>query len=240
MVWVQTLKAEGAGAMHRLEHNVPLGDSGDVADTCGMGDAVQRPVSAGRPAHDLARHAGTEAGAVLARVLAEAGGAPLVERYATEVQRTRRTLRQGGALIELALDEGHILAGDASGAVSCAICEIEFELLSGPPQALLALASRWVDRFGLVLDVRSKSERGHRLATGQATSAPTRARPLTLSARTGLDAVLAATPVCWRHLATSPPPPKKPPCWRRRQTRPCRTPNCCTSCGSACAGCAPC
>ena len=185
-VWVQTLKAEGTSAMHRLEHNVPLGDVGDGAEV------AQGPTSAGWPAHDLARHAGTEAGAVLARVLAAAGGAPLVPRYATEVQRTRRTLRQGGALIELALDEGQIVAGGASGAATCAICEIEFELLSGPPQALLAMASRWVDRFGLVLDVRSKSERGHRLATGQSASAPTRARPLTLRARADLDAVLAA------------------------------------------------
>ena len=183
--WVQTLKAEGAGAMQRLEHNVPLGQPGGAGDG---GDGADSPASAKRPKHDLARHAGTEAGALLTRVLAGAGNAPLVERYATEVQRTRRTLRHGGALIELALDEGCIQAGMAS----CAVCEIEFELLSGPPQALLAVASRWVDRFGLVLDVRSKSERGHRLATGQASSAPTRARPLTLSARSGLDSVLAA------------------------------------------------
>ena len=183
--WVQTLEAEGAGAMQRLEHNVPLGQPGGAG---GGGDGADSPAGAKRPTHDLARHAGTEAGALLTRVLAGAGNAPLVERYATEVQRTRRTLRHGGALIELALDEGRIQAGTAS----CAVCEIEFELLSGPPQALLAVASRWVDRFGLVLDVRSKSERGHRLATGQASSAPTRARPLTLSARGGLDSVLAA------------------------------------------------
>ena len=186
--WVQTLKAEGAGTMQRLEHNVPLGQPGGAGDGGDGGDGVSAPAGANRPAHDLARHAGTEAGALLARVLADAGNAPLVERYATEVQRTRRTLRHGGALIELALDEGRIWAGTAS----CAVCEIEFELLSGSPQALLAVASRWVDRFGLVLDVRSKSERGHRLATGQASSAPTRARSLTLSARSGVDSVLAA------------------------------------------------
>jgi triphosphatase len=172
--WVQTLKAEGAGTLQRLEHNVPLGADGAA--------------HAGRPEHDLARHAGTEAGVVLARVLAEAGDTRLVARYATEVQRTRRTLRHGGALIELALDEGRIQAG----AASCGVCEIEFELLSGAPQALLDLASRWVDRFDLVLDVRSKSERGHRLANGQASSAPTRSRPLALSPRAGLDAALAA------------------------------------------------
>ena len=187
--WVQTLKAEGAGAMQRLEHNVPIGQPGGTGDgRDGADDGADSPAGANRPTHDLARHAGTEAGAMLTRVLAGAGNAPLVERYATEVQRTRRTLRHGGALIELALDEGRIWAGTAS----CAVCEIEFELLSGPPQALLAVASRWVARFGLVLDVRSKSERGHRLSTGQSSSAPTRARSLTLSARSGLDSVLAA------------------------------------------------
>ena len=211
--WVQTLKAEGATAMQRLEHNVLLPDAGPQ-----------------RPALDLARHDGSPAGAVLARVLADAradarkeartkapaealaeapaeaptplgGGASpsasaaaLTERYATEVQRTRRLLRHGGALIELALDEGHISAGAAGNvdAAVCSVCEIEFELLRGPPQALLDLAGRWVDRFGLVLDLRSKSERGHRLALGHQASPPGHARPLKLSRQASSAQALAA------------------------------------------------
>ena len=177
--WVQTLKAEGALALQRLEHNVALADAG-----AGGGVA-----SHWRPALDLSLHAGSEAGAVLARVLSQApAGGVLVARYATEVQRTHRVLRFEGAQIELALDEGRIVAG----AAVCTVCEIEFELLSGPPQALLALAARWAARFGLVLDVRSKSERGHRLALGQHSSPPSPARPLKLSRRAAPGAALAA------------------------------------------------
>jgi triphosphatase len=154
--WVQTLKAEGAGTLQRLEHNVPL-------------------AGAGRPVVDIARHDGTPAGARLRALLAAAGpGQPLTERYATRVQRTHRLLRSGGALVELALDEGEV----RSGARSLALCEIEFELVDGPPAALLALAGRWAGRHGLLLDTRSKSELGHTLAAGLPGSPPTPARAL--------------------------------------------------------------
>lgn len=154
--WVQTLKAEGASALQRLEHNVTLA----ATDT---------------PALDIARHDATPAGDRLRDLLAAAGpGQPLVERYATRVQRTHRRLRSGGAVIELALDEGEVRAGDRR----LPLCEIEFELVSGPPAALLALAARWATRHGLVLDMRSKSELGHTLAAGLPGSAPAAAKPL--------------------------------------------------------------
>ena len=172
--WVQTLKAEGANPMQRLEHNV-LRDAAD----------------GGRPALDLSLHDSHGAGALLARALA--GAAPLVERYATEVQRTRRVLRLAGASIEIALDEGRITAGAAPSEVrEIPVCEIEFELLRGEPKDLLALAARWVARFDLVLDMRSKSERGQMLARGQTFSAPTRARSLQLPPRAGAGQVLRA------------------------------------------------
>ena len=176
--WVQTLKAQGAGTMQRLEHNVVLPGSAKLA---------LEPGSA-RPALDIKRHAGTEAGALLRRVLADAKGAPLVERYATEVSRTRRVLRHGAARIELALDEGRISAGPRS----LPVCEIEFELQQGAPQALLDVAARWVDRFKLVLDVRSKSERGHQLAAGLAASPPAKARPVRLPLRASPAQAVAA------------------------------------------------
>jgi len=167
--WVQTLKAEGASAMHRLEHN-----------------SVLAPAHA--PALDLSRHDGTAAGQVLREVLADARNAPLSARYATEVQRTQRLLRADGARIELALDEGSISAGPHR----LPICELEFELLAGTPQALLDVAGRWVDRFGLVLDMRSKSERGHCLAAGMPAGRPTKARPLRLPADASPAQALAA------------------------------------------------
>ena len=167
-VWVQTLKAEGAGPMHRLEHNV----------------TVPGP---DRPLLDPQRHAGSQAGERLQRLLAKAGQPALRQVYATEIQRTHRVLRSGGARIELALDQGCIAAAGRK----LPVCEIEFELLDGEPQALLALAGRWVERFGLVLDVRSKSERGHWLAAGHALPPPAAGAPHRPLARPGVQAMLA-------------------------------------------------
>jgi inorganic triphosphatase YgiF len=46
------------------------------------------------------------------------------------------------------------------------IREVEFELVSGSPGAMVALVERWRKRFGLIYDPRSKAERGDRLAQG--------------------------------------------------------------------------
>ncbi len=167
-VWVQTLKAEGADALHRLEHNVTL-------------------PTADRPALDTGRHHGDAAGERLRRLLAKAGRPPLREVYATDIQRTHRVLRSGGARIELALDEGCILAAGRK----LPVCEIEFELLDGDAQAMLSLAARWVERFGLVLDLRSKSERGHWLAAGQALPPPAAGGRCPPLARPTVPAMLA-------------------------------------------------
>ncbi|MEK8025401.1 CYTH domain-containing protein [Pseudaquabacterium rugosum] len=160
-VWVQTLKAEGALPLERLEHEVRL-------------DA---PADGPVPAVDPARHDGHPAGARLRAVLgggAAAGGAaalpPLRERYRTDVRRTLRTLRHQGATIELALDEGWLSAAD--GQRRAPIEELEFELKDGPVAALLDLCAQWAEAHGLWLDVRSKSERGHLLAEGLAHSPP--------------------------------------------------------------------
>ncbi len=145
-LWVQTLKGRGDGLMQRLEHEVPL------------------PAQHGEPLLDPARHAGTAVGELLQRVLQTdaPASAALLPVYRTDIQRLHRSVSQGGARIELALDEGWILAGGQR----LAVFEIEFELKSGSPAALVALAQRWVQRFGLVWDVRTKSERGFRLARG--------------------------------------------------------------------------
>ena len=170
VAWVQTLKAEGASDMQRLEHNVALGDGPVV------------------PAHDIGRHDGTAAGERLRQVLGDTAASTLSPRYTTDIQRIQRVLRSGDARIELALDEGWISAG----VQRLAVCELEFELLSGPPQALLDLAGRWADRFGLVLDMRSKSERGHLLAAGHWASAPAKAEPPPLHKRDSSAQALAA------------------------------------------------
>lgn len=143
--WVQTLKGRGDGLMARLEHEVAVKAGARI---------------------DPARHAGTPAGDALARLLAD--GAPLVERYRTDITRTLRRTRSGRATVELAFDEGWIVAGERR----LPVCELEFELLAGPPADLATMAATWAQRFGLVWDVRTKSERGHRLALGLDTVPP--------------------------------------------------------------------
>jgi inorganic triphosphatase YgiF len=142
--WVQTLKGRGDGLMARLEHEVPLPDTGRAA-----------------PALQAARHAGTPVGGRLLALLDD--GTPLVAVYTTDIRRTHRVLRAGAARIELAHDRGHIAAGGRALPVE----ELEFELLAGTSAALVQVAQHWVQRFGLWWDVRTKSERGHRLAANQ-------------------------------------------------------------------------
>ncbi len=141
--WVQTLKGRGDGLMERLEHELVLNQSGPDM-----------------PALDPARHRGTAVGERLLALVAD--GTPLVAVYRTHILRTHRVLRVGAARIELAHDRGLIQAAGRSLAVD----ELEFELLSGTPAELSRAAAHWVQRFGLWWDVRTKSERGHRLAAG--------------------------------------------------------------------------
>ena len=168
-VWVQTLKGRGDGLAQRLEDEVPIGPS-------------RR-----EPLLDASRHKGTPAGTALAALLAD--GAALVPLYRTDIQRIHRKLRHAGAVIEVAYDRGFIEAG----AERIAVDEIEFELLSGPPHALPQLAARWAAKHGLWWDVRTKSERGFRLATGAAQVPAVRTAKAVLPAGDGVFAVWQST-----------------------------------------------
>lgn len=165
-VWVQTLKGRGDGLMRRLEHEVRL------------------PPQRGVPVLDPQRHAGTPVGELLAVALAQPleGNAELRTLYQTDIRRLHRRVRHGGALIEIACDHGRIVADGRSVAVD----EIEFELVNGPPAALPALAARWAARFGLWWDVRTKSERGFRLALGRDQVPAVKANAAALPAGAGL------------------------------------------------------
>lgn len=140
--WIQTLKAAGASALERFEHEVIRPDA----------------------THDAALHAGTAVGDRLQEALREARdeGLEVGPRFQTQVRRTSRRVRTSGAVVEVAFDEGSLIAGEARARIR----EIEFELVSGSAAAMLALAERWRKRYGLILDPRSKAERGDRLAEG--------------------------------------------------------------------------
>jgi inorganic triphosphatase YgiF len=73
-------------------------------------------------------------------------------------------MRTVGGEVELAYDEGFIVAGGRR----LAVAELEIELVRGRPEAVVDVAQRWASRHHLWIDTRSKAERGERLATGAA------------------------------------------------------------------------
>jgi len=108
------------------------------------------------PVLDLSVYAGTDVEAPLAAIKGELG-----LRYETDVQRLLRQVRTRHGTVELAYDTGVLRAGS----LELPISELEFELLSGRPASIFTVARRWQQRHGLVLDARSKSERGDALAS---------------------------------------------------------------------------
>ena len=152
--WVQTVKATGDNALHRLEHNVDLGTAGASPDI------------------DPRRHEGTPVGERLARALAGEDGQllALVERQSTDIVRFTRDVRStgpGGVVAELALDVGKVVAHAGTPEQRASpVCELELELKRGSVPGLVALAQRWSQQHGLWFSTISKAERGARLLAG--------------------------------------------------------------------------
>ena len=185
--WVQTLKAGGSNTMMRLEDNQPA-----------KAPKARQPVVA-----DLSRHLGTPAEAALRTVLDwdpahDPSGAAtgLIELYRTDITRHRARVTVGvgtphEGVVELALDLGHIHAGDFNVPVR----ELEIESISGHPMAVIEASRDWVKRHGVWLDTQTKAHRGDRLARlAAAVDAPppeaehaTLARPARLQADSTLD-----------------------------------------------------
>ncbi len=96
--------------------------------------------------------------------------------FETESTRTLRVYTAGdGSRIEVVLDVGGVRAGQARSA----LCELELELLEGPPDALFALADHIATHLPVLPAPISKAERGWRLVDGTLQQ-PRRARPLGL------------------------------------------------------------
>jgi triphosphatase len=145
--WVQTAKAPGSGALARLEHNAP----------------VEAAAQGAAPAVDLARHTGTPVGDAIRDALEldpDAGFPPLVALYETDITRLSATLHHGESDLEIALDQGRIVAGPHPAPVR----ELEVELKEGRPVDAVQLARRWCQDHGLWLSTISKSMKGQRLA----------------------------------------------------------------------------
>ncbi|CAM4211257.1 Adenylate cyclase [Kerstersia similis] len=108
------------------------------------------------PVLDLSVYADTPVAPVLENLAGELG-----VRYETDVMRQLRRVRTRQGVVEIAYDRGWLRAGG----LELPISEVEFELVSGHLQAVFQLGRRWQQKHGLVLDLRSKSERGDALAT---------------------------------------------------------------------------
>lgn len=213
--WVQTLKAAGSHTMVRVEDN-------QAALPPAKGQAL-------RP--DLSRHGETARQALVHSLGWQPEADPtgercgLIELYRTDMRRTRARLKVAEGtphegVVELALDEGAILAG----ALQEPVRELEIELLSGHPQAVILAGQDWVHRFGLWLDTQTKAHRGDRLARlastvpageregAHALPQVTPARPAKVPAgasvdqawRAGLEACLAHLSANMSELATLP------------------------------------
>ncbi|MEO8118584.1 MAG: CHAD domain-containing protein [Rhodoferax sp.] len=110
----------------------------------------------------------------------------LAPSFTTSFERTIWLVRRrDGSVVEVALDIGHIVAGDKT----TPICELEFELKAGQPAALFDVAQQIARSIAVLPATMSKAERGYALAQ-DSLDAPRRAQPHQLTSDLP---VLAAT-----------------------------------------------
>jgi inorganic triphosphatase YgiF len=131
-------------------------------------------VRAGGPDFSAAR------GTPLKRHLTRKTRKTLKPLFRTDVKRTSYTFGGNGSQVEVALDEGRVVAGRRTAP----ICEVEIELKRGEPAALFALARELERQIPVRLDLRSKSERGYALVDKMQTR-PVKAGTLRLERRAG-------------------------------------------------------
>lgn len=99
--------------------------------------------------------------------------------FSTDFERTLWTVRRrNGSVIEVALDQGEVIAGDQRAP----IFELELELKAGPPEALFELAQALALTVAVLPASMSKAQRGYALAQ-DALNAPLRAQPVRLRPR---------------------------------------------------------
>ena len=163
--WVQTLKTE--------------------ARSSALSSRGEWEVPAPRGRLDLGRFPDTP----LAALLREHPEARLLPAFRTRFQRTVWIANDGA--IEIALDQGEIVAGDRREP----ILELELELKSGPVEALFRLASELAgkgnDALALLPAVDSKAVRGYRLASGESVR-PLKANAAAVAGALTREATLAA------------------------------------------------
>ena len=169
--WEQTVKAEGATPVERLEETVTFAP----------------PAGSRTPAPDLALHGGSAAAPLLERTLGDAAQAPLEPVFMTAVRRAALRIETNGAELEVALDRGVVRAGERS----LPLCELEVELKGGEVRALIAVGRASVDAHAVWLSTISKATRGAWLADAGAAHAA-KSRPPKLAAGASGSALFRA------------------------------------------------
>jgi inorganic triphosphatase YgiF len=125
---------------------------------------------------------GAAIAAELGRII---GGRTLERKFETQIKRGLHCLTFGTSLIEVAFDDGFIVAGNRRQPLT----EIELELKAGEEAALYDLALRLADSLPVRLDVLSKASRGFMLSTGE-TPKPVRAGVFQLPAEARLGDIV--------------------------------------------------
>lgn len=120
--------------------------------------------------------------AVHKRLSAIIGKAPLTVQFETRVRRRTVAVAHGSCTIEVAVDEGSVVAG----ARQQALTEVELELKSGDEADFLDFATSLVRALPLRLDTEPKSEKGFRLAAREAAE-PRKALPVAFARATTVE-----------------------------------------------------
>jgi len=147
---------------------------------------------------DLDRASQTPLGPLLADEKLLARIAPI---FTTKVNRRKAEVTFGRAVIEVAFDEGEVVAGEARAPLR----EIELELKSGRSSGLFGLARKLTRAAPVNLSLISKSERGYRLASG-VWGAPVKMTPPQLhAAMSAAQAFCAIAHGCLRQMMLNVP-----------------------------------
>lgn len=134
---------------------------------------------------------------VLAAFYAEPGiGDTLAPIFETRIERYVLSVHLSGNEIEIAFDRGEIVAGDRRET----LCEAEFELKDGQPEALYRLALSAIEHIPFQWESRSKSERGYALADGAPPGAKAVERLYIAAPASVGEAFVAVTRHCLRGL----------------------------------------
>ena len=113
----------------------------------------------------------------------------LEEIFRVEVTRTTWIVETApGSRVEVALDQGRVLHGNAAEKIS----EVEVESVAGPPLAVFDFAERIVDAVPLRPSAITKAQRGYRMLRGEK-PAPVKAREPALDAAMSPERAARAT-----------------------------------------------